>query len=76
MTYLSHETLYGKKIGVTFVYDFALRKFRFRVLQPPKIGGGQRRLRSSQTSKVGAVVLQWVHIYLQYNLKRQCFFSE
>ena len=58
------------KIGVTFVYNFALRKFDFRGQSSasPKKRGGQRKLRGGQPWKMGAVVWQWIAI----PSKRQC----
>ena len=53
--------LYGK-IGVTIVYNFALRKFDFRGWwsATPKIGGRSKKTQGKTALKTEAVVWQWV----------------
>ena len=50
MIFITYEMLYGR-IGVTFMYNFASRKYDLRGygLQQPKIGGGQRKQKGRQT---------------------------
>ena len=54
-----------EKIGVVFVYNFALRKFDFRGQWSgaPKNRGWSKKTQGRRAKKNGTVVWQWVVIF-------------